>query len=76
MQILFSNQENKFKTPEEGILHLCSQWGGVTSAELKEALEYFDSKACSVAFKQLLISDSIRKVWYVTNEEYRWIANQ
>ena len=74
MQIIFSDQENKFKTPEEGILYLCSQWGGATSKELKEALDYIDSKACSIAFKQLLKRGLIRKVWYITNEEFRWIV--
>lgn len=74
MQIIYSDQENKFKTPEEGILTLCSQWGGVTSQELKEALDYLDSKACSKAFKHLVKNKSIRKVWYVTNEEFCWIV--
>lgn len=76
MNLIFpSSEENQKKSIKDIILDLCSQWGGVTNEELKLSLVTRNQKECSLVFKTLVKEVTIRKVYYVTAEEYRWILS-
>lgn len=76
MDIIFLNedidQKDKPSITKE-ILRLASRYGGVTSSELKDTLSTCDVRVCSQCFRELRKMGQIKKYWYITEEEYRWV---
>lgn len=76
MIFISDTTEQKTKADiEKVILDLVSQWGGVTSEELKNALHEESHRAANVIFKGLLEKKVVRKVYYITQQESRWVLN-
>lgn len=67
-----TNQKNKAEI-RETILALVSQFSGANKSDLNEALYESDQRACSEVMKDLINQGKVKRIWYCSLEEWRWI---
>lgn len=75
MDIDFGYDQKDKPSIRKTILGLCSRWGGIDNFELKNTLCMCDQRVCSEVFKELRTTGVIRRVYYLTQQEHRWIVS-